>query len=117
MDENNELIDEAIEVQIPITRIIPEALMTSRFSDDFIIQHRKGHFTLSFFELILPIVLEDTRESTIEAYKQIEHVDSHCVMRVTVSPIQLRRIQKAINTNLETYEHKYGPIEDKEDEL
>lgn len=104
--------DEAVEIELSIVRKIPDDLRGSRFSDDFVIQHRRNSFTMSFFEIVLPIVVESSRDETIEQYKKLEHIEALCVGRITVTPFQLKRIAEAIISNIDSYERKFGLIED-----
>lgn len=106
------MTENEVEIELRIVRTIPDELKGSRFSDDFIIQHRQNSFTLSFFEVVIPIVAETSREDAVEQFKQLDHIEAHCVGRITVSPNQLKRMAQAIQNNIAHYERKFGPIED-----
>ena len=102
---------EAKAVSLSINRVIPKELKGSKFANDVVIQHAQGSFTISFFEILIPIILEKDEEKRNKIIKELKEIEAHCVARVTLSPNQLLKMLDAIQENIIRYETQFGPIE------
>jgi hypothetical protein len=88
---------------VRINREIPVDLET-HFADDLIVQHRAEFFTLTFSEILYPILLGDDDEETQRNLESVEAVTAKPVARIVVTPRMMRKIIEAMTENLEEYE-------------
>ena len=79
------------ELEVKIT----DELLMGRYANFMQVSHSPGEFVLDFAHLVPP--------------------KGAVVARVFVNPGKLRQIIKALQTNLEKYESKYGPVKDIEE--
>jgi hypothetical protein len=94
--------------ELKIERIIPEEVKTSRFVNDLVIQHQHEYFTLSFFEIMQPLILGETEEELAKALDDVEKVEANCIIRLTLPPHILRQFIDTMNASLQTYEATYS---------
>ena len=76
--------------------------LKSYFSDNFIVQHQKDHFVLSFFEVIQPAILGTLEERKAQVQK-IKQVDAKCIARILVTPEKMKDIVNVMNENYNNY--------------
>lgn len=71
----------------------------SIYSDGTFVVHTENEFVISFYQTQFPPI-------TDEGVKDLKEVRSRCIVRVIVSPSQMRRLTDALATNLGKYEAK-----------
>lgn len=91
-------------VSIKINYKIPEDIQT-HFSDNFVVQHQKDHFILTFYEMIQPPIL-GSEEERLEQLSKIQQLDAKCISRIVVTPQKIEEIIKVLTENLENYKNK-----------
>ena len=87
---------------VPVEYVIPEDL-EAHFSDSFQVTHSENEFTISFFQVQYPFISTEDPE----AIKKIKKIPSRCVVRVVVTPNQIRKVSKALQDNLDKYEARF----------
>lgn len=93
--------------ELRIERIISEKVKNSRFVNDLVVQPQQEYFTLSFFEVLQPLILGDTEEELREAMENVDKVEASCVVRLTVTPYILRQFIETMSASLQEYEAAY----------
>jgi len=101
---------EEVRVRQPIRWHIPKTIET-KYATNMVIQHTKGEFTISFFEIRAPIVL-GTPEEQAEQLEKGDKVEARCVARIVVTPDRLPGFIKVMADNLGNYYSTYDNVED-----
>lgn len=89
--------------QIPIEWKIPET-MRALFANQMLVTQTDGQFVVTFFEAVVPPVLEgDT-----EGIKRIESVPATAIARIALPPSKMLDIIKALQTSYVRYSEGEG---------
>ena len=84
----------AIKVEYYATDDVP-----SIYSDGSFVVHTENEFVISFYQTQFPPINE-------ESAKELKELRSKCIVRIIVSPNQMRRLTEALATNLGKYDVK-----------
>lgn len=93
----------------------PNKDMPGGYSNNMLVNHSEHEFNLYFYEVVPPIILGSTEEKQ-EMIDELESIDALPVARVIVSAKKLKSIIRALQTNLEQYEKRFGKLPDSDDE-
>lgn len=94
--------DNSSEVKIPIERIIPDSL-SSKFSNNVVVQFQDDSFIISFFEVIPPMVISDSETERKKILESIKSVKAECVARIIVTPQKMEEIIAVMSQNLQNF--------------
>ena len=72
--------------------------LKTEYSNDMTVNHTEQEFFLSFFRTEPPLVFEE------EDLKEINEIDALLVAKVAVTPEFAKRIMKALDDNIKTFE-------------
>ena len=86
---------------IPIEWYVPEDI-TSRYSNNIVVQHTDSEFIVSFFETIPPALI-GSPENIKAQLDNVEKIRSKCVARIIISPGKMKAFIQALNGNLEKF--------------
>jgi hypothetical protein len=87
------------EKEVTVRHILPGGML-SVYCDQLIIQNTFNEFTLSFFQLIQPVIIKP------EDLEKAETVDAQCVARIIVSPNKMGEFVDVINQNWQRFSEK-----------
>ncbi len=79
----------------------PEDLM-SRYATNFVAQHTLYEFTLSFFEVLAPVLLGSPEENR-KQLAGLENVPAKCVARIILSPNGMLELIGVLQRNYQMY--------------
>jgi hypothetical protein len=79
--------------QLPITRATLPARETV-FANDIVIQHLADHFVVSFYQLMLPIIVGETLEDRQQAVERLTDVEAQCVARIVLTPESMQQLME-----------------------
>lgn len=113
--ENGKKDDESRYKKVSIKHVFPEG-QRALFANHITIQHtNEGEFTLSFFEIVQPLVIGEAEERE-KQWADIEFAEATCLARVVVSAARLPKLIGALITNYETYEKDTKPVNNDSDD-
>lgn len=78
--------------EVKLVRTLPDYIM-SVYTDGLVVQHKDGMFLLSFMQTQEPLV------ATLEEVSQLESVETRCMFRATITPLQMARNIDAMEKN------------------
>lgn len=104
MSDNGQ--EEAKAYRLPIEWYYPDDLRTGH-ATNFIVQHTKHEFYLSFFDFPPPILL-GTDEEKKEELESLDSVRATAVARVAISTGRLQELIDTLQDNLNKYQARYG---------
>lgn len=105
--------EQALEgVRLPLEWSVPDDLV-SRYATNMVVQHTKQEFTVSFFEVRMPIAL-GTPEEIKAALQRLAGVKAQCVARVIVAPEHMAEFIAVLQDNLKTYRASFGEVKSNE---
>lgn len=80
---NNSESDRTVQITKPVNWIVPDSVRTDH-ATHLVVQQQGSEFTLSFFEVQLPLFL-GTMEEQLEALKELPYTDAKCISRIVMS--------------------------------
>jgi hypothetical protein len=93
--------------KVPISWEVPEGMRVN-FANHLLVTNQDGQFILTFFEVLLPIILEGEEEKL----KGLEEVTGTAVARLAIPPQQIPRmievLQKRYDHHLDKQMEKSG---------
>lgn len=107
--------------RVTVNHVYPESVET-KIPNHFVIQHDEETFTLSFFEIRQPIILEGTNAEKVAQLDALTEVDAKCVARLVLTPARMYNFVAAVQENFERFESRAsifddaGELEDNESE-
>jgi hypothetical protein len=81
----------------------PDDLQT-RFATTVIIQPQPDYFTISFFEVLYPLIIGQSPEEIKKVVDSLSKAEARCVAKITLTPQLMREFAKLIETNLNNYD-------------
>lgn len=104
------MAEEHEEIALPLEWYVPEDI-TSRYANNFVIQHTQHEFVISFFETIPPLLLGSPEQiqATLEV---MDSVRTRCVGRIILSPDRMEAFISAMQANLLKHQAKLGDTAD-----
>lgn len=100
--------------RVPIAFQFP-ANPTTSYATNFIVQHTRHEFIVSFFEAQPPVLLGTSEERQLEL-ERVGAVPAYCVARITLSPARMRQLIDLMKGNYERYEQMIRASRDEENE-
>jgi hypothetical protein len=91
--------------QLPITRATLSARETV-FADDIVIQHLPGHFIVSFYQLMPPIIVGETLEERQQSLAGLSDVEAQCVARIVLTPEGMQQLMQHTIQNYDEWTQK-----------
>lgn len=82
--------------EVRLVRTLPDYIM-SVYTDGLVVQHKDGMFLLSFMQTQEPLV------ATLEEVNQLESVETRCMFRATITPLQMAQNIYAMEKNFEKF--------------
>ena len=70
----------------------------SRYATNFVSQHTRDEFVLSFYEVLQPILV-GTPESNKQQLEEMGSVPAHCVARIILSPSGMTQLIDILQRN------------------
>lgn len=106
----NELPTKQVKLIFPSNEDMPGG-----YSNNMFINHGESEFNLYFYEVVSPIVLGSEVEKQ-EIIDSIQSINALPVARIVVPAKKLKSIIRALQTNLEQYEKRFGALPDTNEE-
>jgi len=100
--------------RVSVNHVYPESLET-KVPNHFVIQHDEETFTLSFFEIRQPIILEGNNSEKLAQLEALTEVDAKCVARLVLTPSRMYNFIAAVQENFEKFESKTSFFDDAEE--
>ena len=99
------------EKRVRVNHHYPESIDT-KVANHFIIQHNLEGFTLSFFEIRQPILLDGTKEERLAQLNELTEVDAKCVASLAITPSNMYEFMNAIQENFRNFERRASAFSD-----
>jgi len=84
-------------IEVPVQWFTPDSIVT-RYATDMLVQQSEHEFTISFFELMKPVVLGTEAEKQ-KIFKELKFVRKECVARITIAPTRIEDFIKALQSS------------------
>lgn len=95
---------DAPERDISVEWFIPPDL-TSRYANNFIVQHGPGEMIISFFEIEPPIIVGDAEQKRAQT-AALTSIRAKCTARIVITVDRAPELAKIISENYESYQQR-----------
>ncbi|GEM_PF-532495 len=107
MSEENKITSK----RVSINHVYPESVET-KVPNHFVIQHDEETFTLSFFEIRQPIIIDGTNAEKLAQLDALTEVDAKCVARLILTPNRMYNFIESMQENFKRFETKTSLFDD-----
>jgi hypothetical protein len=100
-DEKEQEQQQSDEVTLRVNWHFPEGLQ-SRYGNNVLVQAGPSEFTISFFEMQIPILLGPPEENKAKL-KEMGSIQAECVSKVIIPPRLVKGLIDALQTELDKF--------------
>ena len=93
-------------IPVPLDHLESPGLVT-RWVNHMTVQHGPDHFIVSFYEVIPPLLLDETPEARLERARGIESMPAKCVARVVISARNIDQFLEALVDNRKKHRARF----------
>ncbi len=79
----------------------------THYANNVVIQHSRGEFVLSFFEILPPMLVGSPNEIQSQL-SQMRTAHAECVARIVMTPENAANFCRALEQNLSNFRAKFG---------
>ncbi len=75
------------------------------YANNFVVQHEQSVFSLLFFEVVPPLLLEEGEELK-KKIESMTHIDANCVARIIMPASIMPQVMEALQENFQKHKAK-----------